>query len=176
MQACQQTIHTILLWKPLGRHFDLFLFLHQVFRTHQQPPQTALSCSKASSLCDCYTAALAYKDPNPKTTTSRHRTDFCQTKKNSQSPPITHRPLHLSTPPNKPFKTQPWKSSTMSPMNKQSNYSSSNRGEDVAPQVNVLASCYIVGTAAQLKGLHYCTTGVTGKDHCQPHLTHVIDY
>ncbi len=53
----------------------------------------------------------------------------------------------------------------MSPMNKQSNYSSSNCGEDVAPQVNVLASCYIVGTAAQLKGLHYCTTGVTGKDH-----------
>ncbi|KGQ08636.1 hypothetical protein BBAD15_g6034 [Beauveria bassiana D1-5] len=47
----------------------------------------------------------------------------------------------------------------MSPMNKQSNYSSSNCGEDVAPQVNVLASCYIVGTAAQLKGLHYCTTG-----------------
>lgn len=53
----------------------------------------------------------------------------------------------------------------MSPMNKQSNYSSSNCGEDVAAQVNVLASCYIVGTAAQLKGLHYCTTGVTGKDH-----------
>ncbi|OAQ96328.1 hypothetical protein LLEC1_03732 [Akanthomyces lecanii] len=53
----------------------------------------------------------------------------------------------------------------MSPMNQQSNYSSSNCGEDVAPQVNVLASCYIVGTAAQLKGLHYCTTGVTGKDH-----------
>ncbi|TQW09352.1 hypothetical protein IF2G_03783 [Cordyceps javanica] len=51
----------------------------------------------------------------------------------------------------------------MSPMTKQSNYSSSNCGEDVAPQVNVLASCYIVGTAAQLKGLHYCTTGVTGK-------------
>ncbi|KAJ4158639.1 uncharacterized protein LMH87_009155 [Akanthomyces muscarius] len=52
----------------------------------------------------------------------------------------------------------------MSPMNKQSNYSSSNCGEDVAPQVNVLASCYIVGTAAQLKGLHYCTTGVTGAE------------
>ncbi|OAA64800.1 Arf GTPase activating protein [Cordyceps fumosorosea ARSEF 2679] len=34
---------------------------------------------------------------------------------------------------------------------------------DVAPQVNVLASCYIVGTTAQLKGLHYCTPGVTGK-------------
>ncbi|XWW98784.1 hypothetical protein V2A60_006786 [Cordyceps javanica] len=52
----------------------------------------------------------------------------------------------------------------MSPMTKQSNYSSSNCGEDVAPQVNVLASCYIVGTAAQLKGLHYCTTGVTGAE------------
>jgi hypothetical protein len=52
----------------------------------------------------------------------------------------------------------------MSPMNNQSNDSSSNYGEGVAPQVDVLASCYIVGTTAQLKGLHYCTTGVTGKD------------
>lgn len=50
----------------------------------------------------------------------------------------------------------------MSPMNNQQS-SSSNYGEDVAPRVNVLASCYVVGATAQLKGLHYCTTGVTGK-------------
>ncbi|KAI0102773.1 ornithine decarboxylase antizyme-domain-containing protein [Nemania sp. FL0031] len=47
----------------------------------------------------------------------------------------------------------------MSPM-KNSNTSSSNcYGEDVARQVNVLASCYLVDPAASLKGIHYCTTG-----------------
>lgn len=51
----------------------------------------------------------------------------------------------------------------MSPMNNQQNLSS-NYGEDVAPRVNVLASCYVVAGTAQLKGLHYCTTGVTGKN------------
>ena len=42
------------------------------------------------------------------------------------------------------------------------NYSSSNYGENVARQANVLASCYLVDSAGSLKGLHYCTTGVTG--------------
>ncbi|KAG5985238.1 hypothetical protein E4U55_007863 [Claviceps digitariae] len=36
---------------------------------------------------------------------------------------------------------------------------SSNYGEDTAARVNVLASCYIVDSTAQLKGMHYCTTG-----------------
>ncbi|KAI0535327.1 ornithine decarboxylase antizyme-domain-containing protein [Xylaria digitata] len=50
----------------------------------------------------------------------------------------------------------------MAPM-KNSNSSSSNcYGEDVARQANVLASCYLVDSAASLKGLHYCTTGVAG--------------
>ena len=40
---------------------------------------------------------------------------------------------------------------------------SSNYGEAVARQVNVLASCYIVNPSASLKGLHYCTTGAAGK-------------
>ncbi|KID87830.1 ornithine decarboxylase antizyme [Metarhizium guizhouense ARSEF 977] len=39
---------------------------------------------------------------------------------------------------------------------------SSNYGEDVVARVNVLASCYIVDSAAQLKGIHYCTTGAAG--------------
>ncbi|KAJ4421454.1 hypothetical protein N0V82_003718 [Gnomoniopsis sp. IMI 355080] len=39
-----------------------------------------------------------------------------------------------------------------------SNYSSSNHGENIARQANVLASCYIVDAAASLKGFHYCTT------------------
>ena len=39
---------------------------------------------------------------------------------------------------------------------------SSNYGEVVARQVNVLASCYIVDPSASLKGLHYCTTGAAG--------------
>ncbi|KAF6825612.1 hypothetical protein CPLU01_10190 [Colletotrichum plurivorum] len=44
-----------------------------------------------------------------------------------------------------------------------SNYSSSNRhGESVVRQANVLASCYIVDSAATLRGLHYCTTGAAG--------------
>lgn len=53
-------------------------------------------------------------------------------------------------------------SRTMSPMIDQSNNWSSNYGEDVVHQVNVLASCYIVDPTANLKGIHYCTTGVTG--------------
>lgn len=50
----------------------------------------------------------------------------------------------------------------MAPMSNQSINYSSNYGEDLTARVNVLASCYIVDSAANLKGLHYCTTGVTG--------------
>ncbi|KAI5867119.1 ornithine decarboxylase antizyme-domain-containing protein [Durotheca rogersii] len=51
----------------------------------------------------------------------------------------------------------------MAPMKtNQSNSSSSNYGEVVARQVNVLASCYLVDPTASLKGLHYCTTGAAG--------------
>lgn len=50
----------------------------------------------------------------------------------------------------------------MAPMSNQSINYSSNYGEDLAARVNVLASCYVVDSAATLKGLHYCTTGATG--------------
>lgn len=46
-----------------------------------------------------------------------------------------------------------------------SKYSSSNYGEDIARQANVLASCYVVDAAGSLKGLHYCTTLAAGKIH-----------
>lgn len=46
-----------------------------------------------------------------------------------------------------------------------SNYSSSNYGEDIVRQANVLASCYVVDAAGSLKGLHYCTTLAAGTDH-----------
>ncbi|KAI0881749.1 ornithine decarboxylase antizyme-domain-containing protein [Annulohypoxylon maeteangense] len=52
----------------------------------------------------------------------------------------------------------------MAPMkNDKNNFSSSNYGEAVSRQVNVLASCYLVDPTASLKGLHYCTTGAAGK-------------
>ncbi|KAH6609532.1 hypothetical protein Trco_002878 [Trichoderma cornu-damae] len=47
----------------------------------------------------------------------------------------------------------------MAPMSNQSINYSSNYGEDLTARVNVLASCYVVDAAANLKGLHYCTTG-----------------
>ncbi|KAK1469162.1 ornithine decarboxylase antizyme [Colletotrichum abscissum] len=50
----------------------------------------------------------------------------------------------------------------MAPMNQVNNYSSSNYGEAIVRQANVLASCYIVDSAATLRGLHYCTTGAAG--------------
>ncbi|PNP77195.1 hypothetical protein FNYG_09495 [Fusarium nygamai] len=50
----------------------------------------------------------------------------------------------------------------MAPMNNQNLNYSSNYGEAAAQKVNVLASCYLVDSAANLKGLHYCTTGVAG--------------
>ncbi|KAI1140578.1 ornithine decarboxylase antizyme-domain-containing protein [Hypoxylon sp. FL0543] len=51
----------------------------------------------------------------------------------------------------------------MAPMkNNKSNNCSSNYGEEVTRQVNVLASCYLVDPTASLKGLHYCTTGAAG--------------
>ncbi|KAI0811501.1 ornithine decarboxylase antizyme-domain-containing protein [Xylaria sp. FL0064] len=51
----------------------------------------------------------------------------------------------------------------MAPMKNSDSSSSSNcYGEDVARQANVLASCYLVDSAASLKGLHYCTTGAAG--------------
>lgn len=42
------------------------------------------------------------------------------------------------------------------------NYSS-NYGEGVVRQADVLASCYLVNSSASLQGLHYCTTSLTGK-------------
>ncbi|KAJ0321874.1 hypothetical protein COL5a_009058 [Colletotrichum fioriniae] len=51
----------------------------------------------------------------------------------------------------------------MAPMNQVNNYSSSNYGEAIVRQANVLASCYIVDSAATLRGLHYCTTGAAGQ-------------
>ena len=45
------------------------------------------------------------------------------------------------------------------------NWSSSSGGEDAVRQANVLASCYLVDAAASsLKGLHYCTTSVSGAE------------
>ncbi|KAI5922754.1 ornithine decarboxylase antizyme-domain-containing protein [Camillea tinctor] len=55
----------------------------------------------------------------------------------------------------------------MAPMKNNNNSSSSNYGEAVARQVNVLASCYLVNPSASLKGLHYCTTGAAGAE-CPP--------
>lgn len=45
-----------------------------------------------------------------------------------------------------------------------SNQSSSNYGEDMVRQANVLASCYVVDAAGSLKGLHYCTTLAAGAE------------
>ncbi|KAG6056876.1 hypothetical protein E4U17_001877 [Claviceps sp. LM77 group G4] len=49
----------------------------------------------------------------------------------------------------------------MALLNHENLHSSSNYGEDTAARVNVLASCYVLDSAAQLKGLHYCTTGAS---------------
>jgi hypothetical protein len=50
----------------------------------------------------------------------------------------------------------------MAPMNYESKNLSNHCGEDLVQRVNVLASCYIVDTATNLKGIHYCTTGAAG--------------
>lgn len=59
----------------------------------------------------------------------------------------------------------------MAPMKQTTNnYSSSNYGEGIVHQANILASCYVVdnspsgASSASLKGLHYCTTGVAGAE------------
>lgn len=54
----------------------------------------------------------------------------------------------------------------MAPMKHSSNNrSSSNYGEGIVRQANILASCYVVdASAGSLKGLHYCTTGATGAE------------
>lgn len=54
----------------------------------------------------------------------------------------------------------------MAPMKSpKSSHSSSNYGEGIVRQANILASCYIVDSAiASLKGLHYCTTGLAGAE------------
>ena len=54
----------------------------------------------------------------------------------------------------------------MAPMKQtKNNHSSSNYGEGIVRQANILASCYIAdSTTASLKGLHYCTTGLAGAE------------
>ena len=62
---------------------------------------------------------------------------------------------------------QPWHPAAMAPMkpNNNNNRSSSNYGEGIARQANILASAYLVDpSASALKGLHYCTTGVAGAE------------
>ncbi|KAL2173670.1 ornithine decarboxylase antizyme-domain-containing protein [Thermothelomyces heterothallicus CBS 202.75] len=57
----------------------------------------------------------------------------------------------------------------MAPMKSpKSSHSSSNYGEDIVHQANILASCYVADASmASLKGLHYCTTGLAGAE-CPP--------
>ncbi|KAF4122806.1 Ornithine decarboxylase antizyme [Geosmithia morbida] len=50
----------------------------------------------------------------------------------------------------------------MALVSNQSSNLNSNYGQDAVQKVNVLSSCYIVDSQAQLKGLHYCTTGAAG--------------
>ena len=52
----------------------------------------------------------------------------------------------------------------MALVNNKSSKTSSNYGEDVVHQVNVLASCYLVDNARSLNGLHYCTTSPPGVE------------
>jgi hypothetical protein len=54
----------------------------------------------------------------------------------------------------------------MAPMKSpRSSHTSSNYGEGIVRQANILASCYVVDSAtASLKGLHYCTTGLAGAE------------
>ncbi len=50
----------------------------------------------------------------------------------------------------------------MSPSKSNNNRHSNKHGEDAVRQANVLTSCYLVDATAALKGLHYCTTSLTG--------------
>jgi len=54
----------------------------------------------------------------------------------------------------------------MAPMKQtEYNHHSSNYGEDIDRQVNILASCYVVDSrTADLKGFHYCTTDLAGAE------------
>lgn len=53
----------------------------------------------------------------------------------------------------------------MAPMKSPKSNHSSNYGEGIVRQADILASCYVVDAAtASLKGLHYCTTGLTGAE------------
>ena len=53
----------------------------------------------------------------------------------------------------------------MAPMKTSSNNNlSSQYGEAVARQANVIASCYVVDPSASLKGFHYCTTLAAGAE------------
>lgn len=59
----------------------------------------------------------------------------------------------------------PWHPNTMAPMKSPKSNHSSNYGEGIVRQADILASCYVVDAAtASLKGLHYCTTGLTGAE------------
>jgi hypothetical protein len=68
--------------------------------------------------------------------------------------------------PSPSFPSAPWHPAAMAPMKSpQSNHSSSNYGEGIVRQANILASCYIVDSStASLNGLHYCTTGLSGAE------------
>lgn len=53
----------------------------------------------------------------------------------------------------------------MAPMRQPKNNHSSNYGEGIVRQADILASCYISdSTTTSLKGLHYCTTGLAGAE------------
>jgi hypothetical protein len=96
-----------------------------------------------------------YRNPS---TRFRTNTDNIATSTSTTKFDITHYSLDSQL--------TPWHPATMAPIKSpKSNYSSSNYGEDIVRQANILASCYMTDSAAAtLKGLHYCTTGLAGAE------------
>lgn len=128
--------------------------------TARQPPRPPCLPEPTTAFTTCDLRRLLC--PRQPSQSPRYPRPSISTSTSTSPSPVHPHPLpHLGNLP-------PWQNE-MAPMKTlNSNYSSSNYGEDIARQANVLASCYVVDHTGSLKGLHYCTTLAAGKNENRP--------
>lgn len=170
----QLTCHRL---HPETYRFRLFLLpsSHIVTNTNQSPPRFFPTTQQRNKQTHTYICSIAIHLCHTHQFLTNNLTDY----KNLRRPPLKS-PLYSTSisadvacstclrriPINSIQNTYQHSnrgiSITMALLSNQNLNSSSIYGEDAVARVNVLASCYIVDSTAQLKGTHYCTTGVAG--------------
>jgi len=169
--AVENRIGFVVTWKSRVQFHLLYLLL-STFHKFYEAPSVLVAIDRRVHLPDrSPTLAPSHSQLlNRNPSTAIHVPDHPSSQKASPpnrpllEPPLLNLPCPSPTQTHKSIKTSKWQTSrAMAPMKETNNKrSSSNYGEDVVRKADVLASCYLVDSAGQLQGLHYCTTSGHG--------------